>query len=209
LSPAEQAAANRFRFERDRLHYVVAHGVLRQILSRYVGLAPAQIEFLHNAFGKPFLEAGAGEAQTQFNMSHSGDIVVVALTCGRHIGVDVEVMRPIDDFAAIAMSHFTPAERAFIDGHPGPLRRNAFFQCWTRKEALIKAVGKGLSMPLSHFDASIPPGRSGRRIEGVAEFPFVESWWITDIAVPDGHAGALAIEQGLDQIVYQEWRMME
>jgi 4'-phosphopantetheinyl transferase len=138
-------------------------------------------------------------------MSHSGDAVLVALTRGRHIGVDIEQMRPLHDFAAIAKRNFTPLECAMIHCRPPDAQYRAFFTCWSRKEAFIKAVGKGLSIPLNTFDSSIPSGESGRRLVAPEEAPDVESWWIADLNVPEDYAGAIAIEQGFDRLSYYTW----
>ena len=205
LSPSEKAAANRFVQERHRLSYVFSHGVLRNILSSYVERAPGEIRFEHNSFGKPRLADLEPGNATQFNMSHSGDVVVVAVTTGRHIGVDVELMRPISEFASIARGHFTAQECAFIHSSPAGIQQTAFFTCWTRKEAVIKAVGKGLSIPLNTFDAYIALGQEGRSLRLPAEAPAVEAWWLTDLTVPPGYVGAVAVEQGIERLVYMAW----
>jgi 4'-phosphopantetheinyl transferase len=206
LNPQEKSAAYRFVFERHRLNYIFAHGVLRQILGAYIDRPPGEIQFRHNAYGKPFLlEAGERE-RTQFNMSHSHGIVLVALTLDRRIGADVEQLRTLDSFPAIAQSNFTTQERAYISGFPPEQQQDAFYKCWTRKEAFIKAVGKGLSIPLNTFDASIPEGQPGRRITAPKEAPDVESWWLSDLSAPEGYAGAVAVEQQFDRLVYREWR---
>ena len=206
LSPSEQAAANRFYFERHRLRYVFAHGVLRQILSRYVDRAPEEIRFAQNAYGKPFLVDLDDRGHTHFNMSHSGDAVLVALTRGRHIGADVERIRPLYDFAGIAKYNFTPQECVFIKSFSAEMQPNAFFTCWTRKEAFIKAVGKGLSIPLNTFDVSIPPGQPGLKLAAPKESPGIDAWWLADLTAPEGYAGAVAVEQGFDRLVYTAWR---
>src|SRR5262245_47356134 len=141
LSPFERTAANRFYFERHRLNYRFAHTMLRNVLSFYTAQAPEVIRFEPNRFGKPFLLGDGPEGQMHFNMSHSGDVVMIGVTRGRHIGVDVELLRSLNDFASIAKLNFTPAERAFIESFPQEFQQEAFFKCWTRKEALIKAVG--------------------------------------------------------------------
>jgi 4'-phosphopantetheinyl transferase len=205
LNDGEKARASRFIFERHRFAFTFAHGVLRQILSSYLDQAPERIRFDHNAFGKPFLAEPDAARGTQFNMSHSGDAVLVALTRGRHIGADIEQMRVMRDFALIAKSNFTPQECAMIHCHPSDLQPRAFFTCWTRKEAFIKAVGKGLSIPLNTFDSSIPAGQPGIRLITPNEAPDVESWWIADLKVPEDYAGAIAIEKGFDQLSYYTW----
>jgi 4'-phosphopantetheinyl transferase len=111
----------------------------------------------------------------------------------------------MDDWRAIAETHFTPAECSFLLQHPQADRTEAFFRCWTRKEACIKAVGKGLSMALNCFDTLIDSGETGRLIAGGLESAQAASWWLADLCVPGDYMAAVAIETGLSRIVYQEW----
>jgi 4'-phosphopantetheinyl transferase len=206
LSPSERAAADRFVFARHRLTYRFAHTALRNILSNYVASEPETLRFAQNSFGKPFLtDPDPKASEIQFNMSHSGEVVVVAVTRGRHIGVDIEMMRPLKDYSAIANLNFTSEERAWIECSPVELQQNAFFSCWARKEAVIKAVGKGLSMPLNTFDASILSGQKSRRLSRLADAPDVESWSLTDLTAPEGYAGAVAVEQSIERLMYSVW----
>jgi 4'-phosphopantetheinyl transferase len=205
LSETEKTAASRFYFERHRLSYIFSHAALRNILSGYIDRRPEELQFGQNSFGKPHL-IGAGAADTlNFNMSHSGDVVLVGVTRERLIGIDVEMVRPMKDFASIARLNFTPEECAFIENATGA-QQYAFFKSWARKEAVIKAVGKGLSMPLNTFDASIPPDEEGRRLTLPADAPEIESWWLTDLGVPEGYVGAVVVEQSLAALVYKTWQ---
>jgi 4'-phosphopantetheinyl transferase len=206
LSASEIAAADRFVFERHRVTYRFAHTALRNILSKYVDCLPEKLRFGQNSFGKPFLmDAVEPDAEVQFNMSHSGQVVVVAVTRGRSIGVDVEMMRPLKDYGSIAKLNFTAEERAWIESVPSEFQQNAFFKSWARKEAVIKAVGKGLSMPLNTFDASILSGQDGRRLTLLADAPDVESWWLVDLTAPEGYAGAVVVEQSIEKLMYAVW----
>ena len=206
LSQAERDAANRFRFKKHSLMYVFAHGVLRDILSAYLRTGAAGIRFSRGAFGKPFLVDNGMRAPTSFNMSHSGNTVLIALAPGQCIGVDVEMIRPLADFGLIAKSHFTPGERGILFRHAPEDQVREFFRCWTRKEAFIKAVGKGLSIPLNSFDTSIPAGERGRRLARTPDAPEIDSWWLADLELPCGYVGAVVVEKGCDRLVYSEWR---
>jgi 4'-phosphopantetheinyl transferase len=209
LSPEEHAAASRFRFQEHRLNYVFAHGVLRDILSRYLAREPSDIRLEADTFGKPFLSDSDARKFLTFNMSHSSEVVVVALACGRQIGVDVEKMRPLNDLAGIAESNFTPQERAFLSHHRPENQGCAFFRCWVRKEAYIKAVGRGLSIPLNTFDTSIPEGQAGRLLPHTADAPEAKRWWLADLDVPAGYSGAVAVEDGFDRLSYHTWSTRE
>jgi 4'-phosphopantetheinyl transferase len=204
LSPSEKGAASRFYFEGHRLSYIFAHGMLRHVLSNYVRHAPTQIRFELNSYGKPFLKA-SDPGHVQFNMSHSGDVVLIGVIRDRQIGVDVELTRPLRDFAAIAQKNFTPQEYALIKSHPAGAQHHAFFTSWTRKEAFIKAVGKGFAIPLNTFDTSIAPGNPGRWLKAPLEARDVHSWWLADLIVPPGYAGALAVGKGFDRLIYFNW----
>lgn len=208
LSQAERDSAHRM-LTKHRLAYVFAHAVLRDILSRYLSRPPGQIRFDQDSFGKPFLVGGDARVPLQFNMSHSGKVVLVSLACERHIGVDVEEVRPLDDLTSIAESNFTRQECAFVLRHAPEDRGRAFYRCWTRKEAYVKAVGKGLSIPLKSFDVSNSVAQCEQRLPRKADTDEVESWWLVDVEVPAGYLAAVAVEKGFDRLVYAEWRAGE
>ncbi len=141
LSSGEQARAARFRCDHHRRRYVAAHVALRRILSRYTGVPPANLSFSASPHGKPYLES-----PIRFNLSHSEGFAMLAITCGRELGVDIEVLRPYPDAASIAAHYFHPDELAGSGA-----REDAFLRLWTMKEAYLKCVGMGLSRPLNSF----------------------------------------------------------
>ncbi len=162
LTSDEKARASCFHFPRDRNSFVAARGVLRELLGRYLGRAPANLEFDYGPQGKPSLRAEFHERLVQFNVSHSHSLALFAFAVGRNLGVDVELIRP--EFAAdeIAERYFSPREVMELRGLPPSLRVEAFFLCWTRKEAYIKARGEGLHIPLASFHVSLTPGQPER-----------------------------------------------
>jgi 4'-phosphopantetheinyl transferase len=188
LSAAELAQADRFVFARDRILYATAHAALRRVLGAVLGVAPGDVRFERDGSGRPLL-AGGGPA---FSLSHSGDRALVAVRESGRIGVDVERLRDGIDVDRFAARNFTAFERAQIEacGAGGPAaRRQAFFRVWTRKEAYVKALGRGLLHPLSAFEvtAGEPAGfhvfRDGERIE---------DWSLHDLELGPRRAGALA-----------------
>jgi len=197
LQPDEVARANRFYFEKDRKHFVVARGFLRLLLGWYLHTDPKRLQFAYGAWGKPLLD---DEFQLHFNMSHSHGMALYAVTEGRDIGVDVEQVRA--DFASddIARRFFSPLEVGVLCELPEDDRVAAFFRCWTRKEAYIKATGRGMSQPLDGFDVTL------RSEDDVAllrtEDGSHERWRLLDIAVGAGYAGALAVEKPAGNIRY-------
>jgi 4'-phosphopantetheinyl transferase len=176
LSAAERQRASRFLFESDRDRYIVARACLRQLLAARLGTRPESVELVYGAGGKPALAPWSADTELHFNLSHSDGLTIYAFAQGREIGIDVEavrLMRHADDMAA---RFFSPHEhRAYqaLDPCDRPL---GFFQCWTRKEAFIKARGDGLSYPLARFDVSLAP-REPAKILRVEDTPGDRCGW--------------------------------
>jgi 4'-phosphopantetheinyl transferase len=205
LSREECARASCFYRTADRFRYVFAHAVLRDVLSRYLDCPPSDIRFGKNPFGKPFLDETNGGRVPEFNLSHAGGLVLVGVCESRRVGIDVEEIRLMDDLSSIAKSHYTPQECAFIFTQVPKNQARAFFRCWTRKEAYVKALGEGLSIPLNSFDTHMQPdpGISSHNRPRSADGA---SWQLADINVPDGYMAAVAVETGMDRLVYFDWR---
>lgn len=155
LSEDELARARQFRFDHLTAFYIFCRGTLRRILSDYLAVPADSIRFQYGDKGKPFVATQTG---LQFNVSHAGDLFVCAVSSGLAIGVDVEQIRPMEDMPAIAAQFFAPAEQRKLAGIAEEDRTHAFYQCWTRKEAVIKATGEGISRPLDSFEVSFGPG---------------------------------------------------
>jgi 4'-phosphopantetheinyl transferase len=151
LSPAERDRAARFLLDRERRRFTASHVFLRRILAAYTGIAPRSLQFEHGPHGKPELAGPTMPLPVHFNLSHAGELAVVAVA-RQTVGVDIEVIREIQNYEQIAKRFFTAREYAAILAFPEPERSKAFLHCWTRKEAFVKAVGAGLSMPLNSFD---------------------------------------------------------
>jgi len=168
LSASEQDRAARFVFDVDRRRYVAAHYALRSVLAAELGLA-AGAELDLGTHGKPRLAAPAAAA---FNLSHSGATGLIGLAPSGEIGVDIEVMKPIDDIDALAAQNFTAAERAEVrSARDETAALRAFLAVWTRKEACLKALGSGLSIPPEVFEVGLHAVATGVSIptpEGIA-----------------------------------------
>lgn len=192
LSPDETERAARFRFAKDRDSYVTARGILRRLLSGYLASEPSAISFCTNAYGKPAL-AAPFDCSLEFNLSHSGGWGLFAFARSRRVGVDVELCRPDVDFAALADSVFSPKERQFLRLMPAAYRAGAFYACWTRKEAYIKAQGQGMALALDSFDVSLTPGQPAL----LATRPDADEarrWTMRDLFPTAGCAAALVVE---------------
>jgi 4'-phosphopantetheinyl transferase len=190
LSADETKRAARFHFEVDKNRFIVAHGVLRRIIGRYLQCDPAELTFSVNDYGKPALVNSALE----FNLSHSGDFALIAVTQGRKIGVDVERIRQGISSHVIAQQYFSKSEVAELQTLPLEQRVNGFFTCWTRKEAYIKAQGLGLALPLESFDVSLTPGQPAILRATRPEPQEAARWTLRSLDVDSKYAGAVAIE---------------
>ena len=195
LEPDEIDRAGRFHFEKHRRHFVVARGFLRTVIARYLETQPESLRFSYGAYGKPAL---ASEHVLRFNLSHSHEVALLAVALDAELGVDVEHVRA--DFASedIARRFFSRAEVEVFNALPREEQVAAFFRCWTRKEAYIKAIGKGLSQPLDAFDVTLAPGAAPALLR--AEDDDASRWLLSDIEVGERYAGALAVERPVAQV---------
>ncbi|HET9982527.1 MAG TPA: 4'-phosphopantetheinyl transferase superfamily protein [Longimicrobiales bacterium] len=190
LDAAELARAERYRFARDRTQYVVAHGLVRLLLARYLGAEPAALKFAAGPFGKPSLCEPAGGG-LEFNLSHSADLVLLAVTRHRAVGVDVECWDRDIEAELLARQFFSPAERAQLAALPPDARVPGFFACWSRKEAYIKATGLGVSQGLDYFDVSLAPGEPARLLADRHATGRAAAWTLHDLAPAPGYSGAV------------------
>lgn len=194
LSADERARAARFAFDRERRRYIVARARLRQLLGERLGAAPESLQFVYKAHGKPALARCTGQRDLRFNLSHCGEFAAYAFAEGREVGVDIEEVRELPDADDIAMRFFSRRERSAYLRLPRRERPQGFFNCWTRKEAFIKALGEGLSHPLDTFDVSLAPGKSARllRVHGVPASRC--GWTLYSFDGAPGLVGAVAVQ---------------
>ena len=195
LSQEERQRAGRFVFDRDRRRFTVARSCLRQLLAARLGGRSDAVELVYGDSGKPALARRVAGSDLRFSVSHCDDVAVYAFSMGREVGIDVEAVRVIpdaDDIAARVFSHRELRAYRALDASAKPL---AFFTCWTRKEAFIKALGDGLSYPLDRFDVSLAPGEPARILR-VDRTPGDRCGWTLHSFVPGpGLIGAIVVEQ--------------
>ncbi len=198
LGSDEIDRANRFHFERHRRDFVVGRGLLRELVGKYLGEKPETLNFSYGPYGKPALNKNL-----HFNMSHSHGVALFAFSEDCQIGVDVEHIRA--DFASeeIARRFFSAPEVETFSALPEDEKVEAFFRCWARKEAFIKATGMGLSQPLDAFDVTLAPGVPARLIR--VRDDEAERWEMFDVEVGEGYAGALAVEGRVSGISHWEY----
>jgi 4'-phosphopantetheinyl transferase len=208
LASEERHRAARFVFERDRQRYIISHGILRDLLARYSGQAAHNLRFFTNSYGKPQLLAAGGTQEIHFNLSHSHELALYAISLNRAVGVDVEWMRPEFARLEIARHSFAPAEVAALLEVSASERSQAFFNCWTRKEAYIKAVGQGLGIDLSSFIVSLRPAEPARLCSINHDAQAAAGWTMHALDVQPGYAAAVVVDAPLIPCVQWTWQAL-
>ena len=202
LSADETGRAARFRFNEDRHRFTVSHIALRDVLARYLLCEPKQIDFTVGEYGKPVV---VSKLNLDFNLSHSGDYALIAVTRGRKVGVDVEHFRDELEIEKIARRFFSEKENVELMGLPAGQQCAGFFNCWTRKEAYIKAHGLGLSLPLDSFDVSLIPNQPAI-LRATRPNPREASrWTLLSLDIDSQHAGAVAVERLDLEFRFWDW----
>jgi 4'-phosphopantetheinyl transferase len=196
LSEDELARAARFYFSRDRQHYIAGRAMLRTILGRYLDADPKKLVFRYSKKDKPSLDFRNSDATNAsenitFNVSHSAGVALLAFGRGREVGIDVEHIRQDFDPSAIARRFFSEYEQKELSAVSSQAKVEAFFRCWTRKEAYIKATGDGLSLPLSEFDVSLLPGEMNALLATRPEASEAQRWLLREVAAGEGYLAAL------------------
>lgn len=194
LAEDERARAERFYFQTDRERFIVARGALREILGGYLKKAAKSVSFCYGPHGKPALARDSGGNAIRFNLSHSQGVALYAVTRGREIGVDLEFIREGLEIEQLAERFFSQREIAAFRGLPVGLRKHAFFLCWTRKEAYIKARGEGLSLPLDQFDVSLIPGEPAALLRTQADPDEALCWSLTELSIGPDYVSAVAVK---------------
>ncbi len=205
LTADEQQRAVHYHFERDRRRFIVGRGLLRAILGRYVHAHPSLQRFRSNPYGKLALDIHADQEMLEFNLSHSSDLVLYAISRGRRVGIDLERIRPLSDVESIARRSFSPREYAVLHGLPESVKLEAFFTCWTRKEAYIKARGEGLSLPLDGFDVTLIPGEPAALLNTREDPQEVFHWSLHALPLGYTYVATLAVEGHSSHLSYLWW----
>jgi 4'-phosphopantetheinyl transferase len=202
LSSDEAARAARFHFDADRQRYTATRAWLRTILASYLQTEAKQFSFSYSKKEKPSLAQAYAQSGIAFNVSHSGELALLAFARGREIGVDVEQVRENRDLEAIARRFFSANEQAQLFALPADERPAAFYRCWTRKEAYIKAVGDGLSLPLSQFDVALAAGHNDALLATRPEQSEAAKWRLQEVSTGPGYVAALCAHG-------RDWRLKE
>jgi 4'-phosphopantetheinyl transferase len=198
LDEEERQRAVRFVHARHRARFTLAHAALRLFVARCLGVEPAAVRYVAGRHGKPRLPRTF--PPLEFNLSHAESVCLLAAARERAVGVDVELVRELPDAASLAAAHFSATERDALRSLPAPERRSAFFRCWTRKEAVLKADGEGLGHALDRVDVGLE-GAASVRLPRPGE---TREWSVVDLPAPSEYAAAGAVASSADHPI--GWR---
>jgi 4'-phosphopantetheinyl transferase len=202
LSPSEIAKADKFVFEHLRRSYEVSQGVLRLLLACYLKCPSRDIDFQFGLEAKPAL---CGDSQIRFNLSHAGGLALYAFAYDCEVGIDVEKVRGMRDFAQVASDHFCPEETAeLLSIDDAESRIAAFYRCWTRKEAYVKAVGDGLRAPLNQFQVTLSADEPARFVHIGRESTAASKWTLEHLEPAPGYVAALAYPGRARKVVFRQ-----
>lgn len=205
LAADELARAARFHFDGDRRHFVAARGFLRAVLGSYLRLSPSDVQFTYGEHGKPRLADSAQDRQLTFNLSHSGNVAMLALADGRPVGVDLELMRPLPVVEAVAPTIFSEGDLAVFNALSDAPRQQAFFDAWSRKEALVKAIGAGFSMSVKDVEVTFLPNAPARLVRLHRSTTLAAEWTLRQVDAPTGYRAALAVSGSPARFCQRAW----
>jgi 4'-phosphopantetheinyl transferase len=202
LSGDELKRAGKFLFQKDRNHFIACRGLLRNILALYLNIDPGEIKFSYNSYGKPSLYGST--KKISFNLSNSHGMAIYGLTLNRETGIDIEHIPKDFSWEEIVKNFFSEREITDLYKTPIYMRKKAFFSCWTRKEAYIKARGKGLSIPLDSFDVSLMPGEKAELLEVRGKREEKCRWFLKEIFIDSDYVAAIAVEG--QELKFKYWK---
>ena len=195
LSTDERNRASKFYFERDKRGFIIGRGMLRMLLGAYLDCEPRQLEFCYGDHGKPALvQKPANGKILHFNVSHTKELAVFAFSWNRELGIDVEYIRIMQDADQIAKRFFSAREYKVLQTLPASQKMQGFFNCWTRKEAYLKALGDGLARPLDEFEVSLLPGEAASLLHVVGRPEEISRWRLEAFTPAPGYVAAIAGE---------------
>jgi 4'-phosphopantetheinyl transferase len=191
LTGDEQARAGRFHFVADRRRFTVTRAILRALLGRYLDAAPGSLRFELNEFGKPSLVRSQNPRGIHFNVAHSGDCSLLAFGLATHLGVDVEYLQVTRDVVDVAQAVFSAAQYESFLALPEGVRKKSFFDTWARKEAIVKALGVGLSLPLNSLEV---------------EEATAPEWFVRNLEMDGPYVAAIAVKARKVELFLWNWQ---
>jgi 4'-phosphopantetheinyl transferase len=206
LSEDERTRAERFYFEQDRKRFIVGRGLLRTLLGRYLDIEPDRLQFCYGSRGKPVLAETINGGTLCFNLSHSQGLALYAFTYNRQIGIDLECVRPMPEAEQIVKRFFSTREHSAFCALPSSQKHEAFFHCWTRKEAYLKATGDGLAQSLDQIEVSLTPGEPAKLLSIKGDPHQASRWSLQELKPASGYVAALALEGSGGRLACWQWR---
>jgi 4'-phosphopantetheinyl transferase len=197
LSTEERNRAKKFKFNLHRNRYITGHVFLRECLARYTERRPHILQFTYGPFGKPTLTEDLDHARIHFNLAHSENLALLAITRAAAIGADIENIRPLPDMDSLVERFFSARESALFQEMPANRRRIAFFNLWTRKEAFLKATGEGIGQRLNKIEVSFEPGKPAKVHRIDDDVQEAEKWQLHDLPIVEGFAAAIALKSSI------------
>jgi 4'-phosphopantetheinyl transferase len=208
LSSDEKARAGRYFFAHLQRSFVVSRGALRFLLAGYTDIPPEDLTFTYPRAGKPELSE-KHDPKVFFNLSHSNELVLYAFSHTRNIGIDIEYVRTVNDLELIAERNFSMHEKVELKTLSPDTVLDGFFNCWTRKEAYIKAIGDGISFPLHEFDVSLKPGQPARLLSIRGSAQEATRWSMVELHMAADYAAALVVEGNSPKVIHHEWNGLD
>ncbi|MCI0661020.1 MAG: 4'-phosphopantetheinyl transferase superfamily protein [Acidobacteria bacterium] len=203
LSPDEYQRAEKYRRLIDRDRFIAGRGILRKIISVYLAISPAELQFTYNEYGKPTVSDDQNDCALNFNLSHSNGMALYAVACRRRVGVDIEYIRKDFTTLDIAEPLFSKDEVRSLKTIPADLRTEAFFNCWSRKESYIKAIGMGVSYPLDGFTVSIAPNVAPSLLKVDSDECEPYRWQMYELKAREGYAASSIVEN--PPVTLRQW----
>jgi 4'-phosphopantetheinyl transferase len=205
LSGPERDRANRFHFIHHRERFILGRGILRMLLAKYTGMAAAELRFVEGPFGKPALEQAAENSEVFFNISHCEDVALFAFRTDQPIGVDIERVRELKDADELVARFFSARENQEFQGLSGELKAQAFFNLWTRKEALLKATGDGIAQKLHQVEVALMPGEPAQILGLPVGMVRPSEWFIQEFCPVTDFCGAVVTTQPVRKVITYDW----
>lgn len=206
LSAEERERAGRFVFGRDRDRYTVSRAILKKLIMKYTGISAKDLSYANGPQGKPTLQDNMNMSGLRFNISRSGGYGLFAFAQDREVGIDIEQIREVPEMDQIISTYFSSAERDSFASLTSQEKKQAFFKQWTRKEALAKALGLGLSMPMRGVDIPLAPGKLGNLVNLDGVLAGAGQWTIRNVSPFSGYSAALAVEGTVFKVMCWNWR---
>jgi 4'-phosphopantetheinyl transferase len=207
LSADERIRTARFHFQEDRKRFIVRHGMLRMILGCYLGVEASELQFCYGKNRKPAIVETFGKRTIRFNLSHSNGVAIFAFARDREIGVDIEYIRNIPEMEQIAERFFSIKENEILESLPKINKKEAFYNAWVCKEAIVKALGDGLSRPLDKFDVSLVPGEPAKLLRMEGDLREASRWSIQYVTPAPNYVGAIAVRSRRLKIKRWRWEI--